>query len=264
MTTNATRIALHRRINSRGAPKALGVGIAAALLAACGGGAGVTSGPTATAPATTPATTPTAAASAATTDPPQATSAPAPSGVLLLPTGFAGALQPGTYWSAPPFDIGFAFEVAEAGWVAGHLNSEFVDIQRHPGVPTEGVLPERIVGFAHPLVIHGSTMIDATDLPPAAAVQLWVDRTDIETANVEALELLGHDAVRVDLHAPRPMLALLGGDGGTFRLDSALDVRAVVVAIDGGLFLATVHAPAAELEAAWQQALPILESIDLD
>jgi hypothetical protein len=35
------------------------------------------------------------------------------------------------------------------------------------------------------------------------------------------------------------------------------------IAIDDGLFLATVHAPAADLEAAQGQALPTLESIDL-
>lgn len=230
----------------------------AALLAVCGGGL-ATSGPT----ATTPATTPTAPASTPTSEPPPVTPAPAPSGVLLLPTGFAQDLEPGTYWSAPPFDIGFAFEVAEHGWIAGHLNAEFFDIQRHAGAAVQGSIPERIVGFAHPLVIHGSTMREAVDLSPAAAVQLWVDRTDIETANVEELELLGRDAIRVDLHAPMPMLALFGGDDGTFRLDSSLDVRVVVVAIDGGLLLATVHAPTAELEAAWLEALPILESIDL-
>ena len=229
----------------------------AALVAAC-----APAGPAAT-PSVAVPTTPGASATVAPTPTSRPTPAPAPSGVLLLPTGFAQELEPGTYWSAPPFDIGFSFEVAEAGWVAGHLNPEFVDIQRHPGVPTEGVMPERVVGFAHPLVIHGSTMIEAADLSPAAAVQLWVDRTDIETANVEELDQLGGDAVRVDLHAPVPMLPLFGGDDGTFRLDSALDVRAVVIAIEGGLFLATVHAPTAELEAAWQQALPILESIDL-
>jgi hypothetical protein len=215
------------------------------------------------APSVAVTATPAAAATAAPTPTSRATTAPAPSGVLLLPTGFAQALEPGTYWSAPPFDIGFSFEVVEEGWVAGHLNPEFVDIQRHAGTPVEGVMPERVVGFAHPLQIHGSAMTDAAGLSPAAAVQLWVDRTDIETANVEELELLGGDAVRVDLHAPVSMLPLFGGDDGIFRLDSALDVRAVVVAIEGGLFLATVHAPAAELEAAWLQALPILESIDL-
>jgi hypothetical protein len=128
-----------------------------------------------------------------------------------------------------------------------------------PGVP-----PERIIGFAHPLQIHGTAVVDAADLIPADAVDLWVERSDIETANRAELELLGGNAERVDVHATAPMLPLFGGDDGTFRLDTSLDVRIVVIAIDDGLFLATVHAPASDLEAAWSQALPILESIDID
>ena len=186
-----------------------------------------------------------------------------PPGFLPLPTEFAIELEPGTYFSSPPFEIPFTFEVAEPGWVAGHLNPEFIDIQRHEGTPAAGVLPERIIGFAHPLQIHGTAVVDAADLTPADVADLWVERTDIETANRVELELLGGDAVRVDVHAPVPMLPLFGGDEGTFRLDDAFDVRIVVIAIDDGLFLATVHAPAAELETAWEQALPTLESIDL-
>ena len=243
----------------------LAVALAAAL-AACSPG-GVTPG-TATPGATVPPAGPTASAgSTATIRPtptPRITAGPAPSGVLLLPTAFAARLAPGTYWSAPPFDIGFSFEVAETGWRAGHLNPEFVDIQQFVGTPGED-LPTRIIGFAHPLEIHaGGRIVDVAELTPAEAVDRWVERTDIETANVMELELLGGDAVRVDVHAPASMTPLFGGDDGTFRLDSSFDIRFVIVAVDGGLFLASVHAPAAELEAAWDQALPILESIDLE
>jgi hypothetical protein len=189
---------------------------------------------------------------------------PAPSGVLLLPTTFAIALEPGTYWSSPPFDLGFAFEIPEAGWVSGHLNPEFTDIQQYEGTPAAGVTPERIIGFAHPLQIHGTTILDAAELTAPEAVELWVERTDIQTANRAELELLGGDAVRVDVHATAPMLPLFGGDDGTFRLDTSFDVRIVAIAVNDGLFLATVHAPAADLQAAWEQALPTLESIDLD
>ena len=194
----------------------------------------------------------------------ESTPVPAPSGVLLLPTTFAVALDPGTYWSSPPFNLGFAFEIPAAGWVSGHLNPEFTDIQMYEGAPAAGVMPERIIGFGHPLQIHGRVIVDAAELTAAEAVDLWVERTDLETANRAELELLGGDAVRVDVSATTPMLPLFGGDDGTFRLDAAFDVRVVAIAIDGGLFLATVHAPAADLEAAWQQALPTLESIDLD
>jgi hypothetical protein len=223
-------------------------------------------------PSTPPSVGPTAmpspaAAATATTGPsrtPLLTSAPVPSGMRLLPNDFAIEIEPGTYWSAPPFDLGFSFEVAEDRWVAGHLNPEFVDLQRYEGAPGEGIMPERIVGFAHPKVIHDTVeVVDAAELTPEAIAELWVARTDIEATNVTEVDLLGGDAVRVDVHAPIPMLPLFGGDDGTFRLDSAFDVRLVVVAIDGGIFMATVHAPAADLEAAWAQALPILESIDL-
>ena len=188
---------------------------------------------------------------------------PAPSGVLLLPSTFAVALEPGTYWSSPPFGLGFSFEIPETGWASGHLNAEFTDIQRFEETPAPGVMPERIIGFAHPLQIHGAAVVDAADLSPVEAVDLWVERTDIETDNVAELELLGGEAVRVDVHAPVAMLPLFGGDDGIFRLDDSFDVRIVVIAIDDGLFLATVHAPAADLEAAWEQALPTLESIDV-
>jgi hypothetical protein len=187
---------------------------------------------------------------------------PAPSGTLSLPKTFAARLEPGMYWSAPPFDLGFAFEIAQEGWVAGHLNPEFVDIQQFEGTPGQD-LPKRIVGFAHPLQIHGTTIVESADLTPAEAIDLWVQRTDVETANVTEIQLLGGNAVRADVHAPVSMLPLFGGDDGIFRLDTAFDVRIVAIAVDGGLFLASVHAPAGELEDAWRQALPILESIRL-
>jgi hypothetical protein len=235
--------------------------IGAALAAACNA---TVPTPEASAP-TGSAPTGASVAPSATTGP-TASEAPGPTlppGSLPLPTEFAIELHPGTYFSSPPFEIPFTFEVAEPGWVAGHLNPEFIDIQQYEGAPGVGVVPERIIGFGHPLQIHGAAIVEAADLTPAEAVDLWVERTDIETANVAELELLGGDAVRVDVHAPVPMLPLFGGPGGTFRLDEAFDVRIVVIAIDDGLFLATVHAPATDLEAAWEQALPALESIDL-
>lgn len=194
---------------------------------------------------------------------PERTPEPLPSGTLALPAGFAVELEPGTYWSSPPFDIGFAFEVAEVGWVAGHLNSEFFDIQQFDGEPAEGIAPERIVGFAHPLAIYEPAVVEVAGLTPEEAVALWVARTDIEASNVTELSLLGGDAIRVDVHSPTSMVPLFGGDEGIFRLDSAYDVRIVAIAVDGGLFLASVHASPSELEAAWEQAVPILESISL-
>lgn len=235
--------------------------VSASLLAACMDAAPTPGpiAPTGTAPAAA-SNTPSSPA-----DPPTSSgSRPTlPPGSLPLPTEFASELEPGTYFSSPPFEIPFTFEVAEPGWVAGHLNPEFFDIQQFEDTPAAGVLPERIIGFAHPLQIHGTAILDAADLTPAEVADLWVERTDIETANLEELELLGGEAVRVDVHAPVAMLPLFGGPGGTFRLDEAFDVRIVAIAVGDGLFLATVHAPAADLEAAWEQALPTLKSVDV-
>jgi hypothetical protein len=204
-----------------------------------------------------------AAASDAPAPPPHPTVGPAPSGILSLPTGFAIELEPGTYWSAPPFELGFAFEVPEPGWIAGHLNGEFFDIQRFAGEPAEGVLPERVVAFALPRWIQGSTSVDVAELTPAEAVELLVARSDIETANVTNLQVLGRDAVRVDLRAPTPMVPVFGGDDGTYRQDTALDSRLVAVPLDGQLLLLISSAAMDDLEAAWDTALPIFESIDL-
>jgi hypothetical protein len=204
-----------------------------------------------------------AAASDAPMASPRLTAGPAPSGVLSLPTGFAIELEPGTYWSAPPFELGFAFTVPDEGWIAGHLNGEFFDIQRFEGEPAEGVLPERIVAFALPRWIQGSTSIDVAELTPAEAVELLVARSDIETANVTELRIIGRDAVRVDLHAPTPMIPVFGGDDGTFRQDTALDARLVALPLDGQLLVLISSAGSDDLEAAWGVALPIFESINL-
>jgi hypothetical protein len=246
--------------------RSLGLLAAVALAGACSTGSPEVTSPGATTPGGTAATETATVRPTATPRPtrsPRPTAEPAPSGLLLLPTAFAEALPPGTYWSAPPFNLGFAFTVAEEGWVAGHLNAEFVDLQQFDGVPAEGVEPDRIIGFGHPLVIHGADVVPAAELTPAEAVQLWVDRSDIEATNVSSVELLGGDAVRVDVHAPISMLPLFGGDDGTFRLDGDDDVRLVVRAIPGGLFMASVHAVPDDLDAAWAAALPVLESIDL-
>ena len=232
------------------------------VLAACSSGAATTPAPSA---GSTVSPTPSPAAPSrvpVTPDPTRPAAATAPARHLAIPGEFAEPMPPGRYWSAPPFDLGFAFELDVPGWRAGHLNPEFVDLQQFEGTPGED-LPTRIVGFAHPLEIHGAEIVDAADLSPADAVALWVARTDIEAANVTDVDLLGGEAVRVDVHTPISMLALFGGDDGTFRLDREMDVRIVVVAVDGGLFLATVHAVPAELDAAWEEALPILESIAL-
>ena len=206
--------------------------------------------------------TPTAAVtrepSTASTPPP-----PAPSGALLVPTEFSIELEPGRYFSIPPFELAFTFEVAEEGWQSGHLNGEFFDLQRYDGVPEDGV-PSALVGFAHPDTVQGPDgNVDVAALTPRAAVALLTARIDLETANVEALELLGREAVRVDVHAAIENTPVFGGEDGTFRQGVDHDSRLVFVPIEGGLLLLIVGAPAENLETVWARALPILESIQL-
>ena len=188
--------------------------------------------------------------------------APLPSGVLPLPTDFAIELASGTYFSAPPFDLPFTFEVPEPGWRSGHLNGEFFDIQRFDGVPTTG-LPSRILGFAHPWTIEGATPMYAADLTPESAVAALVARDDLVTDDVANLELFGRPSVRVDIHAPEDNTAIFGGADGTFRQGADLDARLVAVPIDAGLLLVLVQATPDDLDAAWDQALEILGTVKL-
>ena len=182
--------------------------------------------------------------------------------MLPLPTDFAVGLAPGTYFSTPPFDLPFTFEISEPGWRAGHLNGEFFDIQRFDGVPTTG-LPSRILGFAHPWTIEGGTPLHAADLTPEQAVAALVARDDLVTDDVANLELFGRSSVRVDVHVPVDSTSLFGGADGTFRQSADLDARLVVVPLDGGLLLVLVEASPADLDAAWEQALEILETVEL-
>jgi hypothetical protein len=238
------------------------------VVGACSPTGIATGGPTAsiaqggTAPSSTAGPSPTAGATVSPS--PSATPAPTPpSGARLLPTTFSVDIQPGRYFSAPPFELAFTFDVAEAGWQSGHLNGEFFDLQRWDGVP-EGGLPSRLVGFAHPDTIQGPAgNVDVAELTPAAAVALLTSRDDLETANDETLQLLGRDAARVDVHVRVDNTSIFGGEDGTFRQGIDLDSRFVAVPIEGGLLLLVVEAKPDDLEAAWASALPIFESVDL-
>ena len=53
------------------------------------------------------------------------------------------------------------------------------------------------------------------------------------------------------------------GPDGAFNLEPSIDIRLGIVPLDDDLLLAFVGAPPGELEAAWDEALPILESVDL-
>jgi hypothetical protein len=247
------------------APAPLGLTMALALglaATACSPGGAPTAGPPTTGATRAVTGTPTAPV---TSEPSLASTAPppAPSGALLVPSEFSIELEPGRYFSIPPFELAFTFEVAEEGWQSGHLNGEFFDLQRYDGVPADGV-PSALVGFAHPDTVQGPEgNVDVAGLTPRAAVELLTGRIDLDTANVGALELVGREAVRVDVHAAIENTPVFGGQDGTFRQGVDHDSRLVFVPIEGGLLLLIVGAPAEDLETVWARALPILESIQL-
>ena len=181
--------------------------------------------------------------------------------------GEPAPLAPGRYFSSPPFDIPFTFEVAEAGWETGHLHGEFFDLFRFDAEPSPAN-PTRWIGFAHPATIRGPGAIPAADVPatsltPQGAIDGWSDRDDLTPSNVAEQTLFGLAGARVDLQARTPGAGLFGGEEGTFGLDPQLPVRLVVLPLDDALLLVLVMAPAAELEAAWTQALEILDTVDL-
>ena len=255
---------LRLRGSPRSSPLAAVAGLAAAVIVAACAPTGPPAAPSATPDGQASPPCPTSTPAAASTAAPSPTSpTPLPSGVLPLPDDFAVELAPGRYSSSPPFELLFTFEVLEAGWRAGHLNAEFFDIQRFDGVPTTGP-PSRILAFANPDTIQGTTSIPATDLTPEAAVAALTARDDLVTANVAELELLGCESVRVDVHAPVDNTAVFAGEDGTYRQSADLDARLVAVSIDDGLLLVLVVAKPDDLDAAWDQARAILRTVDLD
>ena len=230
----------------------------ALLLVACGGAAVATPGPTAT-PAVTQG--PAVSTSPIPSEPAARTFAPAPSGHLAMPGVFEVELAPGRYWSSPPFQVGFSFDVDQPGWISGHLNAEFFDIQRDAdgGGPE---WPQSILAFGLPEFVRGSTNIPATELTPAEAVAELAARASLGATNVTELTLFGLPAVRVDLHTT-VQSPVFGGAGGTFSTTPELDARFAFVPFEDRLLVVIVQAAAGDLETRWQEALPILESVAL-
>lgn len=182
-----------------------------------------------------------------------------------MPATFGVELEPGTYFSSPPFELAFTFDVAEPGWIAGHLNDEFFDLQRYAGEPGVGVLPTRMVGFGHPESFNRDDgEVPVSELSPHGAVDLLANRGLLEASNVADLEIFGLPGVRIDLHSDFDNNPIFGGDDGNFGLFPELDLRLVVVDIgDGDLLALVLLAPPDELEDAWTESRAILESVEL-
>jgi hypothetical protein len=208
------------------------------------------------------ATSPGATSPAASAAPSSAVQTP-PAGTRSLPGTFGVELEPGTYSSRPPFAIPFTFEVSEPGWVAGHLTDEFVDLQRFEGEPGTG-LPIRIVGFARPTLVRGPTGdVPAPALTPREAVDMLARREELDASNAGEIEIAGRSGATIDLHSDVVNNPVFGGDHGVFGLGPDLDLRLVLVPHLESLLALVVLAPPGDLDPAWAEARPILESVEL-
>lgn len=238
-------------------------GAAVTLLAACGTSTSSTSAPTP--PGTSPAATSGPASAAATTAPAATapTAVPRPAGSLAWPTGFAIEMDAGTYFSSPPFVIPLTIEISGTGWHAGHLNPVFIDLQRYDGVEVGG-FPTRMLAFGWPENVRGNDgPVPVEGLTPSAAVDLLADRGSVAPGERAAVELFGIAGERIDLHSDLSNNPIFGTADGDFGLGPELDVRLVALPLNDGLLMVGVLAPTADLDDAWEQALPMLESVEI-
>ena len=181
---------------------------------------------------------------------------------LAFPTSQGHVLEPGRYDSQPPFNIPFTFEAPAGGWESMHVHGEFFDLGRFEGEERQ-TAPARWIAFGDPEHVRGSVDVPDTDLTPDEAAALLAEREDLTAGEPVPFSLDGRDGVRLDLHAPEPNTPIFGGAEGDFGLEPTVDVRLGFVPVDEGLLVVFVAAPADELDAAWEEAQPVLESVDL-
>ena len=198
------------------------------------------------------------AAAPAVTPAPSASPAPA----IAFPTTTGDVLVPGRYDSQPPFNIPFTFDVPAGGWESMHLHGEFFDIGRFATAERQ-TAPIRWIAFGHPGHIRGDEDLPAAGLTPEAAATLLSSRDDVIAGEAVPFSLAGRDGVRLDLHAPEADTPIFGGPDGAFNLEPSIDIRLGIVPLDDDLLLVFVGAPPGELDAAWDEAQPILASVDL-
>lgn len=236
-------------------PRAALLMASAFVFSACGaptGGTGTTASPVATASAIA------AASTAASTAPVGSTT-----GALPFPTRRGAPLEHARYAAAPPFDLPFTFETPGDGWESLHLLGEFFDIVRFDGASRSGP-PLRWIAFGHPERIHGDSEVPAAGLTHAEIADTLRARDDLETTEPEPFVLAGLEGVRLDLRARAADTAIFGGPGGNLSLEPSRDARMGIVVVDGEPLLVLVFAPPDELEEAWREAQPVLESVSFD
>lgn len=198
------------------------------------------------------------AAAPASTPAPSASPAPA----IAFPTTTGEVLVPGRYNSQPPFNIPFTFVAPAGGWESMHIHGEFFDLGRFD-TDLRTVAPARWIAFGDPEHVRGSEDVPDADLTPDEAAALLAGREDLTAGEPLPFTLDGREGVRLDLHAPEPNTPIFGGTEGDFNLEPSVDVRLGFVPVDEGLLVVFVAAPPGELDAAWDEGQPVLESVDL-
>ena len=201
-----------------------------------------------------------ACAPVATPAPTTQSPSPAPSALAFPRTN--GEVVAGRYASDPPFDVPFTFDVPADGWESMHLHGEFIDIGRF-ATEERQTAPIRWIAFGHPAYIRGDEDVPAAGLTPEAAATLLSARDDLTASESVPYTFAGRDGVRLDLHALEANTPIFGGPDGAFNLEPSIDIRLGIVPLDDDLLLVFVGAPPGELDAAWDEALPILESVEL-
>jgi hypothetical protein len=181
---------------------------------------------------------------------------------LAFPTTAGRELDLGTYVSSPPFDVDFTFEIADPGWESLHLIGEFFDVVRWDGPGRTGA-PARSLAFGHPERVRGATDVPVAGLTPAAAVELLAGRDDLIVGSPGPFRLDGRDGLVLDLRAATRSTVLFGGQRGDLGIGPDRDVRLGVVPLQADLLFVVVSAVPGQVDAAWDQAEPILESIEL-
>ena len=171
-------------------------------------------------------------------------------------------LEPGRYSSSPPFDLAFTFEVpADEGWHSAHLHGEFLDIIRFDD--TGSRVPHRWLAWAHPTTIHGASSAPAAGLDAAQMLDRLASNTDLEATSQAPFRFAGLEGVQIDVTPLIASVELFGGPAGDFVLQSDHVARVSAVTVGDEPLLVMLMAPPGELNAAWTETAPILDSVEL-
>jgi hypothetical protein len=150
---------------------------------------------------------------------------PSAAEVILPFEGEGAPLEPGPYaydaFSGPPM----SFAVGE-GWVGGHTNPEFFDVQR------EGVL----LGFAYPTFVVGADgAVDVDELSAEDALRTIATNPPFAGGTVRSATIDDRPAFQVG-GSPETSVELFGGNEGSFTVEPG-SVRLLAVEVDGDLVL---------------------------